>query len=420
METRISLKTILLITHVIPYPPSAGNEIRILNLLKWFKSEGYQTVLLLKVDFLESHILSGLKNIVDAVYLLGYDSKKDNVLLNKNAKQKLIELLRQQIKRIIKSTIASIQLFFHLNTQNNNLNDSFKHSFCPNALTEATQQLCLKYNPSVVVAEYIFTSPCLDVVPQHTLKIIDTIDMFSRKQENVIKYNIKELLACTPHEERNYLLKCDLIIAIQTNEARLFRQLVPEKEVLTVGIDYDVINEIDNSNVIADTVLIVGSDNPLNIHGLTEFYKNAWPLISKENPKAILRVIGKIGRYLQVDDEKVQTVGWVKNLDYEYRKATVVINPTIAGTGLKIKSVEALCQAKPLVAWPNGIEGLEFTGEAPFVVCNSWLGFAEAVLLLLKFEDKRVKLQYQALRFSKQNFSSSKVYSALAQKLQQL
>lgn len=410
-----------MITHVIPYPPSAGNEIRILKLLKWFKSEGYQVVLLLNVKFLEAHILTSLQQLVDAVYLMqDYVLNKDNLSLKTKIKHGIIKLIPQQLKKIIKSITASNRLVFFPNIQeSNNVSISVKDTLCSRELVKATYQLCLKYNLSVVVAEYIFTSLCLDVVPSNIFKIIDTIDMFSQKGEYVLKYGIEDPLICTPQEERNYLLKCDLILAIQSNESKLFRQLVPEKEVLTVGIDYDVVNEIDNSSVIPDTILIIASNNPLNIHGLTEFYKNAWPQIYERNPKAILRVIGKIGNCFHADSKRVQIVGWVENLDYEYRKATVVINPTIAGTGLKIKSVEALCRGKPLVAWPNGIEGLDFIGEAPFIICNSWSEFTASVLMLLASEEKRAKLQYRALQFSKQNFSSSKVYSALSQRLQQ-
>ena len=39
---------ILMVTHVIPYPPAAGNEIRIYNLLSWFHKRGYFVSLVLK------------------------------------------------------------------------------------------------------------------------------------------------------------------------------------------------------------------------------------------------------------------------------------------------------------------------------------------------------------------------------------
>ena len=63
---------ILIVSHVIPYPPAAGNEIRIYNLLSWFRSQGYTTTLVLKplgdVEVSNQCIL-GLKDIVDSLYI---------------------------------------------------------------------------------------------------------------------------------------------------------------------------------------------------------------------------------------------------------------------------------------------------------------------------------------------------------------
>ena len=41
-----------------------------------------------------------------------------------------------------------------------------------------------------------------------------------------------------------------------------------------------------------------------------------------------------------------------------YDECSVIINPCLAGSGLKIKSVEALSYGKPLVTTPKGAEGL--------------------------------------------------------------
>jgi glycosyltransferase involved in cell wall biosynthesis len=292
--------------------------------------------------------------------------------------------------------------------------DAKKKSLCPDKLLQMARYYCSLYRPHAVVAEYIFTAPCLDVVPQGTLKLIDTHDMFSRKKEQVLSHGLEDLFSCTPEEERDFLVKGDVIIAIQEDEARMFRQLVDRRKVVSVGIDYEVTGEVDNSRMIPGLVLVVGSDNPLNVHGLKEFHGNAWPLIRRVNPEAVLRVIGKLGNAFQTDDESVEVAGWVENLDDEYKRACVVINPTVAGTGLKIKSVEALCRTKPLVATPNSVEGLVYEGEPPFIIGHDWHEFADAVRRLLRSESERGKLQERARHFALQNYGTEQVYAPLA------
>lgn len=399
--------TIMMITHVVPFPPAAGNEIRILRMLKWLKKEEYKIVLLLNVDSLEPRILNSLEEIVDAVHLVGNNNRDTfyRSMINKvNSKIGVHFLNRAAIGKYRDKKIMP---------------GDVKKSLASPKLLQLTRQLCLKYNPFAVIAEYIFTSPCLDVVPPGVLKVIDTHDMFSRKKDKVICYGIEDRLHCTPEEERGYLLKGDVIISIQPEETQMFKELVPEREIMTIGIDYDVVKEIDNSRIVPHTILVVGSDNPLNVHGLKEFYKNAWPYIRSKSPDAVLRIAGKIGNQLKFDDEQLQIVGWVEDLDEEYLKAAVVINPTVAGTGLKIKSVEALCKGKPLVTTPNSAEGLFFTGDPPFIVCNNWGEFAKVVLMLLESEDQRLKLQKRALQYARDNFSSE-IYAPLSQKLRSI
>ena len=405
--------TIIMITHVVPFSPAAGNEIRILKMLQWLKKEGYRTILLLNHASLDPNVLKALKEIVDAVHLIDVDESEVDLEVLSSHDYNYSAFFYSFIKRIMNGLKVSFaKLFMKKALQHEIESKLAKKSLSPDKLMYMTHQLCIKYKPLAVIAEYIFTTPCLDVVPSGVLKIVDTHDMFSRR-------NQEELLYCTPREERNYLLKSDVVIAIQPEEERMFQKLVPEREILTIGIDYEVITEIDNRLVVPGTILFVGSDNALNIAGLKDFYNNAWPVIRDKNPDAVLRIVGKIGNHFQSDDERMQIVGWVEDLDDEYKKANVLINPTVAGTGLKIKSIEALCNAKPLVATPNSVEGLLITDDPPFIVCHNWPAFANAVLMLLESKSKRIDLQSRALQFARLNFSSEKNYTPLSERLRQ-
>jgi glycosyltransferase involved in cell wall biosynthesis len=384
--------TILMVTHVVPFPPSAGNEIRILNLVKWLKRKGFRIVLLLKTDKLNPGIRESLNEIFHKVHLIG--------------DFRLHELFKLIVGKVFPWR------------KDKNRPVSAKESLAPDSLIQMTKMLCNKYHPFAVIAEYIFTAPCLDVVPQGTLKIIDTHDMFSRKKALVNSFGIDDPFCCTEAEERAYLLKSDLIMAIQTKEAEIFKGLVPEKEVITVGIDFDVVSGVDNSLVVPGTVLVVGSDNPLNVHGLNEFLRHAWPVVCRRFPEARLRILGKVGNHVTSEDCSIQKVGWVADLNEEYRKAEIVINPTIAGTGLKIKSVEALCWAKPLIGTPNSVDGLPIEGETPFFVARDWSEFSEKILELLVGANARYSLQLRAWEYSKENLYPEKVYTPLARALQ--
>src|SRR6185503_5649165 len=140
-------------------------------------------------------------------------------------------------------------------------------------------------------------------------------------------------------EERAYLLRSDVVVAIQDEEAAVLQRLAPEKEVITVGIDFEVDEAPAEDAIDPNKILVVGSDNPLNVHGLKSFFENCWSEIKRAHPAATLDVVGLVGPLCRIDDPSLNYVTRAEDLTAFYRRAQLVINPTVAGTGLKIKSV---------------------------------------------------------------------------------
>jgi hypothetical protein len=54
-----------------------------------------------------------------------------------------------------------------------------------------------------------------------------------------------------------------------------------------------------------------------------------------------------------------------------------VINPAVAGTGLKIKTVEALAHLRPVVGWPHNRDGLPDELKAFVYEAANWRDFAQ-------------------------------------------
>jgi glycosyltransferase involved in cell wall biosynthesis len=73
----------------------------------------------------------------------------------------------------------------------------------------------------------------------------------------------------------------------------------------------------------------------------------------------------------------------VEDLSAAYARAAVVVNPRRFGTGLSIKSIEALACGRPLVATAAGATGLEDAAGGAFLLREDPGEFAEAVLQVL-------------------------------------
>jgi hypothetical protein len=102
-------------------------------------------------------------------------------------------------------------------------------------------------------------------------------------------------------------------------------------------------------------------------------------------------------------------LGHVKDLGDCYARARVVVNPAAAGTGLKVKTVEALAHLRPIVAWPNGVDGLP-PDIAPLVPpVEDWLEFAERVSGWLRAS--RPAFDGHAATLIQQQLSADHVYA---------
>ena len=94
----------------------------------------------------------------------------------------------------------------------------------------------------------------------------------------------------------------------------------------------------------------------------------------------------------------------------------MVINPAAAGTGLKIKTVEALCHLRPVVCWPSGVDGLSDEARAFCHVAADWFGFAAHVKRLLADDEEASAVAHARTRLE-HAFSPGVVYAPLADAL---
>ena len=110
----------------------------------------------------------------------------------------------------------------------------------------------------------------------------------------------------------------------------------------------------------------------------------------------------------------------MNNIETEYAKATLVINPIWVGTGLKIKTVEALARRKPLVTTMKGVEGLNSECKKACVVSTDEEDFLKNVIRLLDHVEARESLITAADAFARTHLSTSAVYKDLLNFLSEL
>ena len=150
----------------------------------------------------------------------------------------------------------------------------------------------------------------------------------------------------------------------------------------------------------------------MNDHGLEQFLTCSFTAIRRQHPESRLLVLGTVAEALTEPVPGVEPIGPVEDPTPYYLTASVVLNTAACGTGLKIKTVDALCHGKCLVSTPAGVQGLEETDGA-FFVARDWDAFVGTISQLFAKPDVRFRTEDRALELARRCFDPSTVFGRL-------
>lgn len=219
------------------------------------------------------------------------------------------------------------------------------------------QKKCKELNIDIALVNYIFQSKLLEFVPNNIVKIIDTIDRFSDRHLMQKKQGLKpDYFYTTQEEEAKALNRADIILAIQKNEAEFFHTLT-EKKIETIG-HIEKSQYLNKQYSRLNKIGFIGSANSANLKSLSQFIDKFTQYIDTHNFDIKLLIAGAICSKIESTHNAIKLLGFVDNLKDFYETVDLVINPLILGTGLKIKSIEALSYGVPIISTHIGFDGI--------------------------------------------------------------
>lgn len=168
------------------------------------------------------------------------------------------------------------------------------------------------------------------------------------------------------------------IIAISHDEAVRLASLIPNRPILP-AVPVEVATEWSPGG--ERDLLFVGGAHPPNREGLGTFVRECFlPLLAPLGVR--LAVAGRAGEGLH-DHPQIELLRRVEDLAPLYASAKLAIVPLLRGTGLSLKTAEALSMGKAILATPVGLRGLGAPHELglPPPFGRDW---ADKVLTLLR------------------------------------
>ncbi len=171
-------------------------------------------------------------------------------------------------------------------------------------------------------------------------------------------------MCITADTEAKAMQRCPHIFALQEQEADYFQILSPNSKVYNL---YGKYNHHPQPVMGNQKMVFLSGNNEFNQNGIKWFLKEVFPVIRKTFPSAELLVGGSICKVLPSlgKIEGVTAMGYIDDPAEFYAKADVSINPVFQGTGLKIKTFEAISFDKVTLVHPHSMAGVFRKDDTP-------------------------------------------------------
>lgn len=213
-----------------------------------------------------------------------------------------------------------------------------------------------------VIVNYAVYSFYFKLFDLNVRKIVDTHDRLTDRYKIFLDRGEKPVnwYSLTYHDEKKALKKSDIVWAITADEKNHYQKMLQDSDVFVETLRHITKFKHIPANNDEKNVLMIGSDNKLNREGLSWFLDEIWPIVHSKFPDSKLIVAGSICNYGD-SFEHIQGVTFHGRFDLVtdmYKLADVCINPMLEGTGLKIKTYEALSFGKRVLSTKEGASGL--------------------------------------------------------------
>jgi hypothetical protein len=238
---------------------------------------------------------------------------------------------------------------------------------CPIGIKRYLSEILKKNQFAAIIINYVFFSRLFKYF-KNEKKILFTHDVFTNKYGRTgFKW-----FSLNPLDESRGLNRADIILSVQEEETIFFKYLT-NKKIFTIycclPINPTPLVGVQGSEF---KLLFLSGNNLHNVESIKKFYYDVFPELRQSFPQIKLIIGGAICKELEyLEDNNIELQGNISDLYQFYRQADICINPTFNGTGLKIKTFEALSFGKILVAHPHSVIGVFEKEKVPIFLAEN-------------------------------------------------
>ena len=320
------------------------------------------------------------------------------------------------------------------------------NDFCWPWAIEAFSQCAEKFQPEAIIFQYVTMSYLLQGLTEEMRGeircLVDTHDVLSSRQHQFEQFGFAHWIDIDKEQEADAIQKFDAALAIIDHERPVFKAMAPDTDVLTVSHSLDPITR-RHAAVERKTegallrIGYFGSANHSNGHALIKFVRQVWQPLREQEADVEFVIAGSICDWLMFHEEsrfsgdesmslwielsadpRVKLLGKIESPQDFYTQVDVAINPVEFGTGLKIKTCEALAFGLPSVITSCGEHAIPPEVRDAFLVCETVKQMVPAIFSM-SLDREQVQMMRKSAREMAENvFNNETAYGQLIQWLQ--
>jgi len=383
---------ILFLTHRIPYPPNKGDKIRAFHIVEHLARQ-HEVHLATLVD--DATDLEGIPEL----------GKRVAGVLHARIDQPGRKLFA--LREILRSGSITVRHFYSrvLQRQIDALLDGlqFDAVFCS----------------SSPMAEYVFRSRHAAGQLRSAIRLMDLIDVDSFKWRQYAERSPPWTAWIYRHEakalgayEQRIAREFDRLYVVSDQERTFFPGGPPAHlEGMSNGVDLaffaprgPVASPLSTHALVFTGVM----DYWPNVEGVSWFVERVLPLVQAVLPDAQLFIVGsrpspEVRRL--ADAPGVTVTGFVNDVRDYISGASLCVAPLRIARGIQNKVLEAMAMAKAVVATPQAYEGVRAEAGEDIVVAEGEIGFADAIIALLRDQARAERIGANARRRVEQHYT---------------
>jgi polysaccharide biosynthesis protein PslH len=191
--------------------------------------------------------------------------------------------------------------------------------------------------------------------------------------------------------ERHWLPRYSRVLVTSQQDADLARAISPLAHIVVYPNAIPLVPQPPR----ADEHAIVFSGNMEyhpNRNAVRYFRHEIWPQLRAKWPDLVWRLVGKNAaavRPFTAGDPRIEVRGEVEDAVRELARAQVAVVPLLAGSGTRLKILEAWAAGTPVVSTALGAEGLPARNGDHLLIADSAADFTNSVSRLLTCKELR-------------------------------